>query len=49
MLLTERDGEYDQGRTKRGQVDKARANLQAALREFEKVCGLRCCRNVCGC
>lgn len=36
MLLTERDGDYDQGRTKRGQVDKARANLQAALREFEK-------------
>jgi len=38
MLLTERDGDYDQGRTKRGQVDKARASLQAALREFEKVC-----------
>ncbi|KAI5845555.1 t-SNARE [Tricharina praecox] len=36
MLLTERDGDYDQGRTKHGQVDKARANLQAGLREFEK-------------
>ncbi|KAF8534287.1 t-SNARE [Trichophaea hybrida] len=35
VLLTSRDGDYAESRTKAGQFEKAKKDLQAAVREFE--------------
>jgi hypothetical protein len=37
VLLTSRDGDYAESRTKAGQFEKAKKDLQAAVREFENV------------
>jgi len=36
-MLTGRDGDYAESRTKVGQFEKAKRDLQAAVRDFENV------------
>jgi hypothetical protein len=37
VMLTGRDGDYAESRTKVGQFEKAKRDLQAAVRDFENV------------